>query len=465
LQETFISEVNNTEGLNQARDHESARHKLPAEFNKILRPGPKPWKSLNDESILQAVASWNWMHEYFHAYRGTVGIGGYKMSKLLLPLLIVRRISTNVWYASMGHQVFAAICLRLHQFELDGTTHFQFHASHRECEFVYVTEAVDWEAISYIPTRLADHGLAMQQDGDALPLMRHALRQPGHSLTQEDIRKCAENLTLEQSEAITGNFLALAKHFCGTDDGDSDEVKAEVGLYETAYGSVDDIDEQLLADPLFEAVYDDMDDEDKGEWREIGEAKQKRKYRARVRKWETGQGELQQPKRRRLMRPRAKGKAKAAGKAAAKAAAAGPPEPPAAGSQPPAAGPPAAGPPEPPAVPPEPPGPGEPAVPPPPPIPVPPALAAHVRAASFGLTAGWDDIYCNKCRNLAGQKKFSPQPGLRDGETWYMRCFDYVENSWPTRKPGYRAKRQSTMQSAELEIQTWVQSNRSCCSD
>ena len=47
-------------------------------------------------------------------------------------------------------------------------------------------------------------------------------------------------------------------------------------MNEHNYSAVDDSDAQLLADPLLQAVYDDLDDEDKGVIKDIGEAKQRK---------------------------------------------------------------------------------------------------------------------------------------------------------------------------------------------
>ena len=206
-QDTFVREFKNTPEASHARHHDSAQHKLPVEFNRIRKPySVKPWQSLTDDSILQAVASWHWVHEFFRTHRATGGIGGYKMSKLMLTLMIVRRISSNVVYASMGNHVFAAIGLRLHECVVDGTAIFKFSTSHKECEFVYVTDPSDWVAIPWIATRFADHGIVMQQCGDALPLVRHTLRQAEHTLTDVDIQQCTEILKLAPKDTIKGNF-------------------------------------------------------------------------------------------------------------------------------------------------------------------------------------------------------------------------------------------------------------------
>ena len=191
-------------------------------------------------------------------------------------------------------------------------------------------------------------------------------------------------------------LLALAKHFCGADNGDA---QVEADMYAKALtATTTNTDEQLLEDPLLEAVYDDMDEEDKGEFPEIGVAKRKKKYQARFGAWT----------RARLgpSGPRAKNRAKA--KARAQAAAppaepsvaepsAAPAAPPTAQAAPPAVvaapeAPPKAGPAAPPAevaAPPAPP-PAGPAA--------PPAAdaVAHPRAvANYRVTWGWEDIPCD----------------------------------------------------------------------
>ena len=244
-------------------------------------------------------------------------------------LTVVRHKSVNVVYASMGSHEFAAIGVKLHRFEVDNVPHFEFHSSCKQCEFLYVTDPLDWEVIPFVAMRLPRHGIVLQKCANAVPLMQHALRQELHELTEDDIANCIKLLELDAVPPnIEDKFLSLAKHFCGSADGDSDAVKAEVALYHEAYTSVDNTDEQLLSDPLLEAVYDDMDDEDKGEFREIGDAKRQKRYRARVGNWQRSCDEEVKRKRFGRLQPKARGKAKskAVAKAPAKAPAPAPPD-------------------------------------------------------------------------------------------------------------------------------------------
>ena len=61
----------------------------------------------------------------------------------------------------MGNEIFAAIGLRLHPFDFDGAAHFKLHASHKTCEFLYITDVLDREAIPFAAVRLPGHGIVM----------------------------------------------------------------------------------------------------------------------------------------------------------------------------------------------------------------------------------------------------------------------------------------------------------------
>ena len=372
----------------------------------------------------------------------------------------------------MGNHVFAAMGLILRGFDLAGRTYYKFNVgADAAFEFLYVVDPLDWEVIPYAATRLQGQGIVMEVVEAPMPLMRHTLRQELHTMTEDDIAKCveiavgAEHVPPEDNNMRSSDmFIALAKHFCGGDSGDA-QVIAEADLYEKAYTAKDDTDEQLLADPLLEAAYDDMDDEGKGEFREIGDAKRKKKYRAKVGAWkrayEEDQGTRPRKRRRLALRPKAKAKAKAVAAPApaappAAAAAVAPPAPPDAG--PPGA---AAAPPIPAAAP------GPAAAPAAGAAAAPPAVPEHAHARAvpnYGVTSSWDDVHCNSCLMLAGQKKYSESPGLRDAASYIMRCFDYAENRWGSRLPLYRVRTASAMPGdPHAHIETWVQQNRTCC--
>ena len=432
--------------------HGTAHHKLPKAFHQMCLPN-KTWSTLSDETLLKAVSSWNWLHAYFREYRGKgVSIGASKWSKMAACLTIIRCKTSGVVYASMGNKTFAAIFLKLYQFDDNGLPHFKFHASCKVCEFAYLTDPRDWEAIPYTAIRLQGHGIVMQQHADGpMPLMRHCLRQARNPLTVDDIAKYMELLGLQlvpPHNKIGDMYLALAKHFLSAADADSVEVREEAALYKDAANRKDNADDLLLADPLVDVVYEDMNAEDKGEFREIGEAKQRKSYNTKIANWKRsrdrvfgrgrpkgsgkGQGAEAEAE---AEGAKGKGKGKGGGRGGGIAEAAAEHE-----------------------------GAAD--------IGLEHARARHLRHSNYGLTSNWSDIFCRQCTKengaptLAGQSKYSAAPGNRYGETWYIRCFDYYGNKWPKGKPGLRQKTASTFVDSNdpgPEIDRWVQQHRTCC--
>jgi len=169
--------------------------------------------------MLKAVASWNWIHDFFRDHRANgVGIGGSKMSKLLLSLTIVREKTSGIVHASFGNYTFAALGMRLEELKLDDRTYFRFTAANARVEFLYVLDPKNWEAIPYTATRLQFHGIAMRQCAPAMPLMRYSLGQKQHGLSEDDILNCVKQCEIELTsphDQISDMFSALAKHFCG----------------------------------------------------------------------------------------------------------------------------------------------------------------------------------------------------------------------------------------------------------
>ena len=82
---------------------------------------------------------------------------------------------------------------------------------------------------------------------------------------------------------------------------------------------------------------------------------------------------------------------------------------------------------------------------------------------NYGVTDGWDNILCYECNRVAGQSKYSHNPGLRDPPSYTMRCFDYYSGTWWRRLPGKRTIQETRMISPTDEIRLWVQANKSCC--
>ena len=75
----------------------------------------------------------------------------------------------------------------------------------------------------------------------------------------------------------------------------------------------------------------------------------------------------------------------------------------------------------------------------------------------------WDVVLCNVCGNEAGQYKFEPAPGGRDGPSWIMRTKEPGTEDWAVRGVRFRTRRTSIVGNSPEFAQTWCQQNRACC--
>ena len=484
-QERFIELFPKTEATAEDHKiHDPSKHILGTDdfqgkVNRILKPGYKPWSSITDEKLLKAVAAWNWLQEFGNNRAvydgGGVGIGGSTLSRLTRRLTVAHKKSVNCFYAMMGNYAYAAMGVQLSSFDDGGRQHFTFDYIHRRFEFIYVTDPLDWEIVPFQATRLPGRGVVMQQDGEHLPLIRDTLCQKDHDLSEVDLVTICKCLHVQPAIPAGSDpetsLAAIAKHFCATDDVKSAAVQNELQLYMRAFEcNIDDAadDDDLLNDPLVEAVFDDLADDDKGEFPEIKEAKTKRKIKAKFGAWHD---ELEKQAAKTKKRKKKSGEGNATkklkkGKAAAKAKAdadelplADADELPAVDAQPLADD-------------------KDPAVEaadaaidalggyspspdqeediasavhddPPPPMP-PPAesddadsdsssssiassrssnssTASRARpdgkVANYGNCTEYDLVHCHFCGEVAGRFKLNTNPGNRDGETWFFMDF------------------------------------------
>jgi hypothetical protein len=370
--------------------------------------------------------------------------------------------------------------LKLHEINVDDTSHFHFPRS-GSFEFLFVTDPTNWETIPYAACRLPRHGIVMKQSAPAMPLMQHTLRDQSSSMTVEDIGRCVKRLKIEtSSDDLPSMLSALATKIC---DGDEEAARKEANLFHKAREPNRNTDDMLLDDPLVDLVYEEMDDKDKGEFKEIGDAKDKRKLSATLRKWNAACATAAKKKQHRRVgrakgrgkgevkvkgKGRGKGKVKVKGKGKGKGNGK-------------AVTVPSAPLPLPTPIPPAP-------IPLPAPTPSAPEAALVVAAvptqadprprgrasASYNNVGPDELIYCDNCAGIIGKKWKSEMPGNRDQETWYFTVWNRRTNGWYKKSPGLKSKQshkfvdkdtgeRKTDDERDQEINDWLQDNKGCC--
>ena len=315
-------------------------------------------------------------------------------------------------------------------------------------------------------------------------MMKHCLMNK-NDLNSEDLIRCGKLLgcTGVGPESTPDDMLEkLGEALKGDDAMFPEVIKAKFYETEDPCAMLKDPC-AMLKDPLVEAVYGDMEQDDKAEFPEVRKALKQRKLRKACigmqrrskRKRAKAKGsaprkaeEASESSKRKRAKAKAQPKKRACGAPAAPAApaAAEPaaPEAPAAAEPAPARAAPEAAPATPPAAP-GPaaaaPAPAAPEVPAAPAVPAAPgalpAPAAHFRHAPYLAPSVWKSVKCPSCGKIAGQMKHHVQPGLRDGESWQVRVVDPATGTWAKRTPLHRTLRVTKLDSPE----TWIRS-RSC---
>lgn len=474
--EQFVRQYKKTKADKTNKRYYCGKHKMHQQWMSIM--GTKRWKANTEDSSHKTAAAWHWLQTYSSGRLAQEGIGIDRalFSKLVLPFTLLRR-TNQCAFASMGNATWGALVWPLAAVSTDENE----HASYTFCtsspsQWIHITDPSEWNVIPAESVSTAN-GIILKQNAPQVSLIKHCLANK-HTLVHSDLVMCASHLNLlatpEGNHRASRDTLleALANHVS----------EGEPGFAENALKvdkMADETGNRLTHDPLSELVFEDMDPEDKTEFPEVHKALQQARVKRKVAEWQNMKHKADQDKcNKKKQRAQAKTKAKSKAKAKAKAWAKRRPrnnavEPPAAAQhlppadEPPevdivAAGQPAVGPPIAPVgnevlagAPVElPPADGA-------PVGLPPAAAQPGQRRSGALL--WQDVPCASCGLIAGQIKYDPAPGNRDGPSWIMRVEDpAAPGKWPQCGHYFRTRRTSVVGELAAFATNWVTENHGC---
>ena len=448
-----------------ASTYNCAKHKLPPSWTGMW--GKRTWKPLTEDGNHKSQAAWRWLHA-----RGQLAVSLALWSRLVMPFMLVVRIADGKVYASFGNASWAVLGWPMTLVAgQDGSNLYVFQPR-AAVEWFHVTAPMDWEVIPFAGERCA-MGIVLRQIADRAPLMRYTVLQRSTDLSYQDLSDCATHLKLDVGKSLRLDLLkALGSHF--------GEASQEEQQKQT------DAAASIAEDPLAEAVYGDMDKAEQMEFPEVDAAFKQKREQQRIAEWRALKAAAPVAKKRRLV----------AGPFSRRARKRRRPQPvpdvPMVEEVPqelPGVPPPQ----EPPGEPPEP----EQELPAalvapvvadlPPELPaalvvapavdvvedlLPGAAAANAAGQSHagarrgraGPATPWEVVLCVACGSEAGQYKFEPCPGLRDGPSWIMRTAN-PDGAWPTCGPRFRTRRTSVVGDSPDFAQNWCQTNRTCCAN
>ena len=128
-------------------------------------------------------------------------------------------------------------------------------------KWVFVTHPLNWHAFPHKGIRI-NQGIILKQVGAEEPLLKWSIRQ-SIRFSFQDLLRLAGHCGVE------GN-VSPTRHFSPGDSSYAEAVKSSARS---------EAIRQLVDDPLFDAAYDALDDDDKREFPEVREARQKGKTR------------------------------------------------------------------------------------------------------------------------------------------------------------------------------------------
>ena len=254
-------------------------------------------------------------------------------------------------------------------------------------------------------------------------------------LTDTDLRRIAKFLDLENITESTpiNDLLTALSNFS--------ELDAEHIRKMYWQGQADDDGCELLKDPLMECVYNDLDQGDKDEFKEVGKMIKKKKFKIAMGNYIRKRSNFARhpTAKRRKKRPTPDGPEGPAPPDGIGA----PQRPPLAADEPPA-GPPAGAPP------------GGPLA-----LAADEAADARIRGPNFYANVlEWQTVQCDVCNADCGRYKYHEQPGGRDGPSWLMQVWNTEEGRWGQRAPLKHRFRANNF--SEEDVLSWIQLDRHC---
>ena len=243
----------------------------------------KTWNTINEDTLQRAAAGWVWLNSYMDG-RGAslpidIRIGDAMMSKWVPPCVILHHnVADGPTIASMGNRTWAALGVPLQEMEINGVAHYTFNLR-AGVKWQHILDPEQWNVLPFIAWRDEVHGVLMKAAGTPQSLPKHCLLSKGvNLLTAEDLQRLVKHLNLPQPDSgdpaetdppqLTSMISALAQYFC-----------LEVADCLANFQEREETADCLLHDPFAEAVYQDLDPDDKLEFADFGQSLKQRKIR------------------------------------------------------------------------------------------------------------------------------------------------------------------------------------------
>ena len=277
-----MQHFDSTKDIGYRSKHYCVKHKMPKVWTKVM--GPKTWPTVSETVSQKGVAAWQWLQVGYRRARTLANAQGREVpgldaalfSQLVRPQFILESVDSHVLGASLGHASWAVLLYPLHVVRVgeNGWRALGFRSTPAATVFDHVTDPRLWQVIPYRSEMDERCGVILEQVANPEPLLQASLRQCQH-LNHDLLVSIAALLDLGLGADASRRTLLqmLATNVSGGDESfvaavlDQDQKVPPVAVA------------TLLGDPVFEAAFQDMPDDDKQEFPEV----RKEQARSRVR--------------------------------------------------------------------------------------------------------------------------------------------------------------------------------------
>ena len=248
--------------------HHCAGHALPIQWATIM--GRKSWNSSSEVSCRRGIAAWEWLQVGHPGLCHNAGLlaptlDSALFSRLVLPHMVLQDVRSGDIMASLSHGSWAVLFWPIDVCSRDANQMrtMKLRGPPASTSFGHVTDPSHWQVIPCQAERRTQ-GIVLQQTGTPDTLVRACLQQR-HGLSHVDLARVAAYLETGCSASASRHALlnAIASK---VSDGDPDFV-LKVHAADQSPNKSGTL--TLLMDPVFEAAYEEMPEDDKFEFPEL----------------------------------------------------------------------------------------------------------------------------------------------------------------------------------------------------
>ena len=272
--------TNSSIGDRQRHRHYSQRHRLPKRWSELM--GKKVWGTCTEANHRKCLAAWHW----YQVGRPSSTVPGGQPPKLA-DALLTRLLSCemviqrgDLLFASLGSYSWGALVYPLHvlQADTDGLRTLRWGGDDSAVMFVHVLDVAEWSVLSWTSALAPAQGIVLQEIAPPQTLLEYSLRETCASMSADLLQQVAGCIGVpvqtDRSQLLRGIAGEVFK-----DCPDREHIVTDI-LKRDKSAPKQNAAATLLLDPLFEAAWDEMGQDDQIEFPDV----RKEKTRGRVRR-------------------------------------------------------------------------------------------------------------------------------------------------------------------------------------